>query len=200
MNQLKNQNLFEDKFAEREFYGRQALKELQNDYPEKFRFEIFENNDKYAHYDAYYFVLDHNTQSIKKRVWVEIKIRDRVFPDYFLEVKKWNNLEKERNALGLNKDEVVYLYLNFTPEGVYMWNISDIDKYEKEKRLMNKATSTDRNNKIDKEIVNLKTNDAYKFDYYLNKDLILKRYTDKLLLDITKQQIKKKGLEAVLFN
>lgn len=198
---MKNQNLlFEDKFAEREFYGRQALLELQKDYPEKFKFEIHFNEDKYGHYDAYYYIIDHNTQKIKKRVWVEIKIRDTHFDDYFLETKKYNNLEKKRKELFLNKDEVVYLYVNFTPSGTYLWNISDISKFEKEKRSMNKATSTDRKNKTVKEINYLKTNEAKHFDYFINKDLILKKYTDQIILERTKKQIKKIGLEAVLFN
>lgn len=192
-------NLFEDKFAEREFYGRQALKELQKDYPEKFRFEIFENNDKYGHYDAFYYIIDNDTQSIIKRVWIEIKIRDTHFDDYFLETKKWNNLEKKRKELSLLKEEVVYLYLNFTPTGAYLWDISDISNLKKEKRSMNKATSANRNDKINKEINYLKTNNSYRFDYYINKQLILKRYTDELLLDITKKAIQKKGLESILF-
>lgn len=195
---MNTKQLFASDYDEREFIGRQALRDLQRDYPEKFKYELFDNPEQYGAYDAYYFALDHTTQSIKKRIWIEIKIRDKVFPDYILENKKIRGLESERKKLSLNKDEVVFLYLNFTPNGAYLWNITDVDHLESEKREMNKATSTSRTDKTDKDVKMLDPDDAYFFDYRLNKNLILKRFEDQILLKRTKDTIKKVGLEAVL--
>jgi len=191
-------NYFKTEYEKREELGRLALKELEQEH------NIFKNPllfcpDQYGAYDAYYFKIDNSTQSITKRVWIEIKIRDRIFPNYILEKKKWNRLEQKRKDLGLNKDEVTYLYLNFTPNSTYMWNITDFDKFIIEKMAMNKATSESRTDKIDKDITLLEPKSAYTIDYIYNEHNIMKKYEDEILLKKCKQAIIKKGLESVLF-
>ena len=81
---------FTNDFEKREFIGRESLRELQKLYSNLFKYQLHFTTDTYAAYDAFYHIIDTETHSIKKRVLIEIKIRDRQFPEYILETKKLN--------------------------------------------------------------------------------------------------------------
>jgi hypothetical protein len=191
---------FTDGFEKREFLANNSLKELQRLYPDKFRWELHFTPIKHT-FDAFWVVLDENG-SIRKRVWVEMKIRDKVYDDYMLEKKKLSQINKLKKELGLRDDEVSILYLNFTPEGTFLWDVSKIDPDTiNDKIKANKATETSRTNKVDKSHIMLDKSKAYKFNYIINEQHIINIYYDQLLLSKTKEKIKKvKGLEDILFN
>jgi hypothetical protein len=173
--------VFLDDYEKREWLGREALKELQKLNPDFFKYHIQFNPERYGDYDAFYFIYDINGK-FKKHCWIEIKVRNKTWPEYFLEKEKFDRLERLRNSLYLNKEEVVYLYLNFCPEGTYCWNVSNIDDGIWEERLMNKSTS---NNRIDKELKKVKllnTDRAKSFDYVLNEVQLLREWKLNYLL------------------
>lgn len=191
---------FTDEFEKREWLARQALKELQEIYPEYFKWEIHFTEGKYDDYDAYYFILDIEKQNIKKRVWIELKIRDTEYDTYILEKKKLNQLIKKRDSMFLTKDDVEFIYINFTPTRTIIWNITNIkDEKQLERKVMNKATSISRDDKKNKEIYYLYPSEGKILNYVLNEKNLLRRY-DEYLLDKVKEMIKKKpGLEDILF-
>lgn len=60
------------------------------------------------------------------RVYIEVKTRTQVYDEYFLEEKKW----KQMNKTGINiGGEFLLLYINFTPKGTFLWNITDYTKF-----------------------------------------------------------------------
>ena len=191
---------FTDDYEKREWLGREALKELKEIYPEYFKYELRFTTEKYAYYDAFYFIIDVDTQKLRKRVWIEIKIRDETYDDYVLELKKLNQLIKKRDEMFLTEDDVIFLYLNYTPNETIIWNITKIkEEGEVKNKVMNKATSTSRKDKKDKKIYYLKPSDGKRLDYVLNEKQLLRKY-DNYLLDKVKEMIKKKpGLEDILF-
>ena len=53
-------------------------------------------------------------------------MRDKTFNEYILEKEKLDRINKHRERLYIDKEQVVILYINFCPEGTYCWNISNI--------------------------------------------------------------------------
>lgn len=158
---------FSDDFERREWYGRQGLKKLQELYPNTFRWELHFTSGQYDPYDAYFIIYDPITQQLKKRVWIEIKWRDKSFDQYILETKKLKQLIKLRGSLYLDSTDVQFLYLNFTPDGTYMWDVTNYSPDESESLVANKETSKSRQNKIKKDVIYLP--EGKKFNYILNE-------------------------------
>ena len=189
---------FTDDFERREYLGREALKELQLQHTNLFKYQLHFNNDKYGEYDAYYIIIDEN-QQITKRVWIEIKIRDEDYDEYILETKKLNSLIKKRKSLYLLENEVKFLYINFTPTKTIIWNVTDIDTEGKTLKA-NKATSDSRTNKINKQVIYLEPSTGRVLNYIINEQHLLTKYDTNYLLPKVKAEIKKRpGLEDILF-
>jgi hypothetical protein len=190
---------FTDDFEKREYLGREALKELQLQHPDLFKYQITFTTEKYSEYDAMYIILDDN-QQITKRVWIELKIRDTDYDDgYILETKKLNSLIKKRKSLFLNENEVVFLYINFTPTKTIIWNVTNLE-IETKTLKANKATSDSRTNKINKSVLYLTQDTGRTLDYILNDKHLLTKYDTNYLLPKVKAEIKKRpGLEDILF-
>ena len=147
------QPIFVNDYEKREWLGREALKDLQTLNNDFFKYKLNFTTGQYDDYDAFYFIYDTDNK-FKKYVWIEIKVRDKTFPDYVLEKEKLDRMIKQRERLYLKKEEVVFLYINFCPEGTYCWNITDMDDDKWDRMEMNKSTS---NNRIEKEnkLINL---------------------------------------------
>lgn len=190
---------FVDDFEKREWFGRQALKELKELYPDFFKWEINFTTGKYDDFDAYWFVLE--GQTLKRRVWVEIKWRDDDYDELILEKKKLKQLIQHRERLMLNKDEVMFLYLNFTPNKTIIFKIDD-DMIESTSKLKaNKATSISRDEKVNKDVIYLNDSMGRKFDYRLNEKRLLSKYDVEYLLPKVKQKLDNNGgLWDILLN
>lgn len=190
---------FANDYEKREFLGRQGLADLQKLHPNLFKYEIHFVPDLYSAYDAYYHSLDPITGSIKKRVLIEIKTRDKVYEDWLLETSKVQRLKKIIKEMYMTPEEVVILYCNFTPKGVLLWNITEICfgntvGIKKEKKKMNRYTAESRTDKIVKDGYYLKEETAKHFDYVIKENEILNRIKKK---ELTKS--KGRGLYDVLF-
>lgn len=181
---------FTNDFEKREFIGRESLRELQKLYSNLFKYQLHFTTDTYAAYDAFYHIIDTETHSIKKRVLIEIKIRDRQFPEYILETKKLNSLKKIRKDLGFNEDEMSILYINFCPNETIVW---DIDKINNEVKTLvaNKATSISRDEKINKSVIYLQPSEGKQLNYIYNeKEILMKSIIDEKLSATKKEIIK----------
>jgi hypothetical protein len=190
---------FVDDYEKREWIGREALKHLQSLYPESFKYDIHFTQGKYDDYDAFYFIYD-NDNKFKKYVWIEIKVRYESFNEYFLEKKKLDRMIQQRDKLFLKEDEVVFLYLNFTPSGTYCWNITGMEKGYWDKVMMNTSTS---NNKIDKQLKAVKLlspSSGKTFDYIYDEKQLLRNYKINYLLPKVEKKIKKTGGLDFLFD
>lgn len=177
-------------FQQREFYGREFLKELKELYPNYFKYDIHFTIDSYASYDAFYHIIDAETHSIKKRVLIEIKIRDQKFDDYLLEEKKLNSLLKIRKDLGMNENEMTLLYINFCPDETLIWNIDDVKDKNKSSLKANKATSVDRKNKVDKSVILLNKVDGKSLNYVYDYNRIDMKYKVNKVIDTKIKEIK----------
>jgi hypothetical protein len=189
---------FADDYEKNEWLGREALKELKLIYPQYFKWDLHFTTGKWDDYDAYFFIID-ETQRIKKRVWIELKIRERIFPNYILEKKKLNQLRRKRDELFLKEDEVIFLYINYTPNETILWDITNIDMTKTQKIMANKATCESRTNKTNKDVILLDPKDGKRLEYIIQPTLLLKNYDDYLLSKVKEQIKKKTGLEDILF-
>lgn len=171
---------FENEYDRREWLGREALKELKRKYPHLIKWELNFTTDKFYEFDSFYFVPDLETGSIKMRVWIEIKIRDDIYPEYILEKKKLQSLIRKRNNLLLKKDEVQFLYINFTPEGTIIWKIGDELLLKTQKLKANKATAQSRTYKVDKEVIYLDKKTGYRFNYIPDEKSLLDNHIEKV--------------------
>lgn len=154
---------FKNNFQKREYLGRQAVKELKQLHPDKFKYDLEETGDTFSPYDMYYYTED-------KKVLLEVKIRDKDFDTFILEVKKLEALQKIKSE---SNEEIVLLYLNFTPTKTIIWNITNIDSSNSKTIIANKTTEISRNCKVEKEVIYLNPKDGYILDYVLDEDKLL---------------------------
>lgn len=178
---------FVDDFEKREWLGRQALKELQELYPDFFKWDIKFTNGKYDCFDADWFIME--DYSIKKRVWVEIKCRDVDYDELILEKKKLKKMIDFRNSLYLSEDQVMILYLNFTPNKTIIFKLDESMLKETKKLKANKATSVDRDNKINKDVIYLSDDIGKTFDYRINERRLMCKYDTEYLLPKIKNKL-----------
>lgn len=186
---------FINDFEKREWLGREALKELKKVFPSFWKYDIQFTEYQYEYYDAFFLVYDSNTHKLLKRVFIEIKIRDKEYDDYVLEKKKVGDIRKKLTDILGSLNDTMILYINFCPNGTYLWDITNIEPNDcTEDMYMNKATSISRSNKVKKKCKLLKRNEAKTFDYIYNENQIMINYKQNYLLPKVEESIKKNGL------
>lgn len=150
-------------------------------------------------YDVLLFKIDNGY--ITKRVFVEIKVREVVYDEYFLETKKYNSIKRLcEKELYLNKEDYKILYVNFTPTGTYIWDTDIVNELTVSKQEMNKATMNSRDNKITKTKYDLPINKAKRYGYVWDEGQLKKHYDEYFNGRVEKVVKKNKGLEDILFN
>ena len=147
-------------------------------------------------YDGYdcYDVLLYKIKDgiITNRMFIEIKIRDCIYDTYFLETKKLNSIKKLcESELYFTDDEYKILYLNFTPQGTFIWDCSVIEKenIKVSKQMMNKATMSSRTKKVNKSKYDLPISLAKRWDYIWDEKQLIPHY-DEYFNNRVKQTIK----------
>ena len=186
---------FESEFQKNEEVARYALKEMNEKY-KLFNGDIQFTSDVYSAYDAFYFIIDDVTHNIKKRVYIELKIRNRVFDSYLLENKKMNSLLKIRKDMYFTEDEATILYINFCPNETIIYNIDKVKNLPTEKLIANKCTVNSKTDKIEKTVIMLKPTDGKQIEYIINENEIIKKMEVKELVKKVEKNIKQ-GLELI---
>lgn len=190
---------FIDDFEKSSFIERCAWKnflKLYNPFP---GYEIMlMPYEGYSIYDVMLYKIENHI--ITNRVFIEIKVRKVVYDSYFFETKKYNSIVKLcKEELCLRDDEFKILYLNFTPTGTYIWNTDIIKDMNVTKQVMNKATMSDRTNKVNKTKWDMPIDKSKKYNYIWDERQ-LNDYYDSYLVEKVKEKVKKvKGLEEILF-
>ena len=110
-----------------------------------------------------------------------------------------NSLKKIRKDLGFNEDEMSILYINFCPDMTIVWNIDDVKDNKTSNLIANKATSVDRNNKVNKSIIMLKRIEGKCLNYVLEENKILNKYKVEKIVDNKVRELKNDLFNA-LFN
>lgn len=191
---------FTNDFEKNEFLGRESLKELQILNPTIFKYEINYTDYQYELYDAFFHIMEDT--KIKKTIFIEIKYRYTSYDTYMLEKKKVSDLNKLiKKNLYLKEGEYSIFYLNFCPEGTYMWDITNIKPEDcTDKLYANKYTVLSRNDKKSKFCKLMKIEDAKFFDYRLNENRLLKNnYMKSYIIPKVEKKIEKNGLDWILF-
>ena len=120
-------------------------------------------------YDSYDCLLQAwKDGSVKIRYIIEVKLRTNHYDELILETKKLNDLKKK--ILDPTTTEIIYI--NVTPNGTFLFNISRLEKEGKlitSKMIMNKSTMRSTSNKIEKGIILLNIAKARRFDFKFNE-------------------------------
>lgn len=159
---------FKDKFQEAAFNERVALHNLEslfNPFPQHSYFKHITPYDGNDVYDCLY--QKHIEGTIKKRYYIEIKVRNSVFPTYYMEPKKYKDIETIA-LKNLSKEEFDILYINFTPEGTFLWNATNLlnnNKYNMDSKWANKATMASTTDKKEKDFYAFDKEDAKFYEY-----------------------------------
>lgn len=119
------------------------------------------------YYDVLLMAMDKETKSIVKRFIVEVKVRQKIYEDYIMEVKKIKDIK----SIMVDPDATI-LYISVTPEGTFLYNVNELES----KNLLevgtlhcNKSTMKSTYDKVDKDVYNLKKEWAVKkFDFTFN--------------------------------
>ena len=165
-----NTNLFASTFEEASYKERLFFNRLNEIY------QLFPKQDwhilqtSYTGSDVYdYLISNDNTY---RRYIVEIKIREKTFEEgYIYQTSKHKDLTYIKN---IDPDNNRILYINSTPIGTYIWEIDKIiHKYKPIKKEMNKATMTNKEDKIDKSTYILLTEDAKLYPYHWDEKQFL---------------------------
>lgn len=120
-------------------------------------------------YDVYDCLLQAYIEgSIQKRFIIEVKIRDKHWEDLILETEKLKSLKSK-----IFDDKAQILYINITPKGTYIFNLTKLEKQNKlvKNTLMaNKATMASRDEKVNKGVYFLNVGDALKLEWTFNEN------------------------------
>jgi len=117
------------------------------------------STEGYDEYDGGVCIFKKGTGSVVCRQIYEIKIRDIHYPDLMLERTKFNRLVKKAEDLW----DAQIKYVNVTPLGTYIWNITKDDKYIWLKEEHNKSTTELSKGKKMKQVTYLSTYIAKKW-------------------------------------
>lgn len=157
---------YKSEFEIRELIGRKAFDEVYGSHCSNIKIEY--TDYKFETYDAFFSFTNSNGK--KKYVVIEIKVRSADYSSYIFEEKKSVSMNKVYKELGVDKDDVKLLYVNFTPSAAYIYDVTNIDsKYSTSTLKCNKNTVYSTSDKVSKEVYYLPTSDAIKkVDYCID--------------------------------
>jgi hypothetical protein len=192
-----------EKFTENSLKERDAIKKsnILNIFKESmakknydFSYEYVTAYDGFDHYDAAQcFVKYENGKNEYIRFLIEVKVRSEVYDEMFLELDKWKELNKIREEIS---GQFKLLYINYTPKGTYIFDITKMDDFILTKREM-KQYSSKESKRINKKVYLLPLNKAKYLPFIYNHNDFKPNYNEELnksieikkLYDIFGQQI-----------
>ena len=126
-------------------------KQLYQILKEKYLEDLAESDDQYSRYDCY---------SLRHNLDIELKCRNRHYNNLILERKKYDALIARSE-----KHQTRPLYINSTPKGIYIFDLSKI-KPEFHCRYLPKTTQFYNRVRVEKEVAYLDTKKATRFIPY----------------------------------
>ena len=167
---MYNFNLFSDQFQKASFFERCAFKELS-------KFPQFDGwNIKFTSFmgmEPYDFIM---YKPGSKPIVGEIKIRTHIRLDYMLEPRKITDIKSHiEDKLKWKEPYYKRLFINFTPERTYLWNMDITNSMTTSIQNCNRTTATYAG-KVDKVKYDLPISKALKIEYIWNESDAISYY------------------------
>jgi len=130
-------NTTQIKFYEKSLLERGYLKLIFDKLPTAYDYKSWMTPaEGYDVYDGVIFRFEKGTSKLIDRMIVEVKVRDKFYPELILEKIKFNDLKKVRKQMDTKTKKECYtdvktrlIYINITPEGSFFF---DLDKLQKD--------------------------------------------------------------------
>lgn len=132
----------QQKFYEKSLLERAYLKMIFDKLPTTYDYKTWMTPaDGFDVYDGVILRFKKGTSELVDRMIIEIKIRDKFYPELIFEKIKYDDLKKARRSMDLKTKKECYIdvktriiYINVTPEGSFFF---DIDKLSKDFEWVN---------------------------------------------------------------
>jgi len=142
----------QNKFYEKSLLERAYLKMIFDKLPTSYDYKTWMTPaEGFDVYDGVILRFEKGTSKLVDRMIIEVKVRDKFYPELIFEKIKYDDLKKARRSMDLKTKKECFIdvktriiYINVTPEGSYFF---DIDKLEKEFEWVNEmhwASTTDK--------------------------------------------------------
>lgn len=160
-------------FYERSLLERAYLKMIFDKLPTSYDYKTWMTPaDGYDVYDGVILRFKKGTSELVDRMIIEVKVRDKFYPELIFEKIKFDDLKRARRSMDLKTKrecfidvETRIIYVNVTPQGSYFF---DIDKLEKDFEWINEvhwASTTDKSKgKINKILTKIDCSKAKLFN------------------------------------
>ena len=154
-------NTIQMKFYEKSLLERGYLKMIFDKLPTAYDYKTWMTPaEGFEVYDGVILRFEKGTSKLIDRMIVEVKVRDKFYPELILEKIKFDDLKKVRRQMDTKTKKECYtdvktrlIYINITPQGSYFF---DLDKLEKEFQWTNEmhwVSTTDKSKgKIQKDL------------------------------------------------
>ena len=173
------------KFYEKSLLERGYLKMIFDKLPTAYDYKTWMTPaEGYEVYDGVIFRFEKGTSKLIDRMIVEVKVRDKFYPELILEKIKFDDLKKIRRQMDTKTKKECYedvktrlIYINITPQGSFFF---DLDKLEKEFKWVNEmhwVSTTDKSKgKVSKILTKINTTKGKPYNIktgdYINKKAV----------------------------
>lgn len=163
----------QQKFYEKSLLERAYLKMIFDKLPTIYDYKTWMTPaDGFDVYDGVILRFEKGTSTLVDRMIIEIKVRDKFYPELIFEKIKYDDLKKVRRSMDLKTKKECFIdvktriiYVNVTPEGSFFF---DIDKLSKDFEWVNEmhwVSTTDKSKgKINKILTKIDYTKAKRFN------------------------------------
>lgn len=163
----------QQKFYEKSLLERAYLKMIFDKLPTTYDYKTWMTPaDGFDVYDGVILRFKKGTSELVDRMIIEIKVRDKFYPELIFEKIKYDDLKKVRRSMDLKTKKECFIdvktriiYVNVTPQGSFFF---DIDKLSKDFEWVNEmhwASTTDKSKgKINKILTKIDYTKAKRFN------------------------------------
>lgn len=163
----------QQKFYQKSLLERAYLKMIFDKLPTTYDYKTWMTPaDGFDVYDGVILRFEKGTSTLVDRMIIEIKVRDKFYPELIFEKIKYDDLKKVRRSMDLKTKKECFIdvktriiYVNVTPEGSFFF---DIDKLSKDFEWVNEmhwVSTTDKSKgKINKILTKIDYTKAKRFN------------------------------------
>jgi hypothetical protein len=129
-------NAIQTKFYEKSLLERGYLKMIFDKLPTAYDYKTWMSPaEGYEVYDGVILRFEKGTSTLIDRMIVEVKVRDKFYPELILEKIKFEDLKKVRKQMDTKTKKECYtevktrlIYINITPQGSYFFDLDRLQK------------------------------------------------------------------------